>query len=626
MAVALLSVAETFGSAAADEVRYQVPESPVRSVMVGAEAIWVEDDGDDVLKHRNRGPGRPIPELALTEPAVEPVEAPLDVEPEWPDVLWSVRHQGASQPGQPLSYTTLGAFVPRTVPDGMWFTETRFHLDNGGHPGGSAGLGRRWYDRDANQIIGMGIWYDARETAFDHWFHQAGISVEWLGDRWDMRANYYAPLGDPVVAGGPTTYGPPAFDGYSLVRTVMSSNQAALQGGDVELARRIGMNNVWAYAGSYHYQRDAVQLYGASGGVRGFVTRDIAADVAATHDREFDTNVVFAVTWFFPGGTSRGAMPRDVEERIWQPMERSDAVAVARVAGATTTETLHAPGGGSLRFVHIDAAAPPGSGTHAAPFATLAAAQAGSVPGDILFVHSGGTFTGESIQLQDGQSLLGEGIDHQVDTLEAGEVALPAGNGGFVSPVIANAPGDAIRMAANTAVSGLDVQTPIGRGIVAQNITGDARIDRMRVVNSGMQGILVDNVDGRVLVRDTWIHGSSNEGLAILISNPLVTNATIDGLVMAGGPPPGFLAVNAGPAGASLRLNLFDSDSDSGFQLISNPAGLFELGGGLGTGSPFVNSDNGNIANNGNRSGGAPPTVSVNGTLWIVDPLTIPAP
>jgi large repetitive protein len=121
----------------------------------------------------------------------------------------------------------------------------------------------------------------------------------------------------------------------------------------------------------------------------------------------------------------------------------------------TVTITLH----NRVWFVKDDAEAG-GLGRSADPFNTLAAAEAASQPGDIIFVFRGDTGTAPlsgGITLKDGQKLWGEGIGL---TVPGFGTLVPAGS----KPRIANTSGDVVLVPAtagnqqNVEVRGLDLQ------------------------------------------------------------------------------------------------------------------------------------------------------------------------
>src|SRR5690606_551625 len=103
------------------------------------------------------------------------------------------------------------------------------------------------------------------------------------------------------------------------------------------------------------------------------------------------------------------------------------------------------------------------------PFTTIAQAQAAG--GDIIYVHSGSTIT-DSIVLQNGDRLLGEGVNHWISVAGFGKVLLPEANGGGgLRPLIQGTAGDAVTLASNTEFSGFVIDTPTGNGITGVGVS-----------------------------------------------------------------------------------------------------------------------------------------------------------
>jgi len=176
--------------------------------------------------------------------------------------------------------------------------------------------------------------------------------------------------------------------------------------------------------------------------------------------------------------------------------------------------------------------------------------------------------------------------------------------------------------------------TGVQDGIVVRNSAARITdIDNISAARDGVSASSTDNSTTNVLFDRLTVTAAGRDAIRLREStmsgalNATITNssltATMDG-------------VNAATdgLGGTLRLNLGfpppedDQGNDTNTQyVIENMAGsTFELGGNLGQGMTFNNSDNGNIANNGNTTGGGPPTVMATGDIDIVDPDTIPVP
>ncbi|MGE0490485.1 MAG: Ig-like domain-containing protein [Vulcanimicrobiota bacterium] len=130
---------------------------------------------------------------------------------------------------------------------------------------------------------------------------------------------------------------------------------------------------------------------------------------------------------------------------------------------STATVTLNVAN--TARFVN-NTAAPGNPGTFAAPFSSLAEAQANSVPGDTIFVFRGNGNPYTGITLQNNQRLIGEGsglVVARQDVLAQGTV-VPQGP----FPII----GGTVIMADGCTVQGLHIGGFAGDGITSNGVDG----------------------------------------------------------------------------------------------------------------------------------------------------------
>ncbi|MTD46262.1 hypothetical protein GKE82_18720 [Conexibacter sp. W3-3-2] len=131
-------------------------------------------------------------------------------------------------------------------------------------------------------------------------------------------------------------------------------------------------------------------------------------------------------------------------------------VAVAALAPATSAPAA------THRTWHVDAdAARPGDGTAARPFATLAAVEAASRPGDRIVVGPSLTALDGGLRLQRGQRVQGLGDPH-------GGPGVPAAR--ITNTAAARLDGDAVRLADQTAVRGLRIEAPRRGGIYGLDV------------------------------------------------------------------------------------------------------------------------------------------------------------
>jgi hypothetical protein len=191
-------------------------------------------------------------------------------------------------------------------------------------------------------------------------------------------------------------------------------------------------------------------------------------------------------------------------------------------------------------------AAAGGDGTFEKPFNNLAALQAGSNPGDILFAWGGSVFNNQSITLQTGQRFLGEGTSHTFNS-QFGAMLLPRATASNVMPVINGSPGAAITLADNTEVSGFNITNSNGAAIIGTNVTGidinrnsfsgNAVFDAATIVLSyNAPGTYTSSVTGNTInfSNSTGISVEADSGTVVTttIANNSVLNSSGDGIAL----------------------------------------------------------------------------------------------
>ena len=382
--------------------------------------------------------------------------------------------------------------------------------------------------------------------------------------------------------------------------------------------------------------------------MRGFLTDDIRTHVEVTNDPVFETNVVFSLVYFFPIGQQQAPVRGSLADRLQRPLRRSSGIVVRDKRSRINDVVLEDADGNPIVVQHVNSNSPGGgTGTVEQPFNDLAAAQLASAPGDTLLLHAESVFNGQSISLQDGQSLLAETTPQQVMTRQIGIVSLPRATSGINRPLISNAPADAITMASDTSVVGIDISNSVGNGIVSSGTNGQLLIQD-NFITSATNGIVLDQVATADVIGNSIINGTgfgifahnvnrlriesnqldnSNQGIGIFVDSGADTDALVrDNLLIAIDTSQPFLALVSGSLGSRLGLNIFNNETNGQYQFQINPGDRLDLGGLLGTGNTFLNSDNGNLQNNQNTTLGGVPNTSVNGEVNIVDPASIPIP
>jgi len=650
----LLISATTAGAADDDPFRFRNPgASNARFVPLMALTAF-SDDGRDVFKGNDRGPAS-IPPLQIpfsdtTDPAAPDPVAPPPVTPAFqpPEWVFRVQYQGEEQIGFPVGHTSFGAFRPFESDSGIRFVDGSFLLDNNGNLGGSVGIGIRRFNGSGTRILGVGGWYDIRQTQSDLVHQQLAATVRSLGEVWDFNLEVHVPTTDRVRGQGDPVLEAVQFQQNNLLADLSISQEVTMLGVDFDIARRISEDAFWGYAGVYHQQGGGEQVYGVRGGVRGFLTDDIRTHVEVTNDPVFETNVVFSLVYFFPIGQQRTPVRGSLADRLQRPLRRSSGIVVRNKRTRINGVVLEDADGNPIVVQHVNSnSAGGGTGTAEQPFNDLAAAQLASAPGDILLLHADSVFNGQSISLQDGQALLAETTPQQVMTRQIGSVPLPRATSGINRPLISNAPSDAITMASNTSVVGIDISNSVGNGIVSSGTSGQLLIQD-NFIDSATNGIVLDQVETADVIGNSITNGSgfgifahnvnrlriesnlldnSNQGIGIFVDSGANTDALVgDNLVIAIDTSQPFLAFVSGSLGSRLGLNIFNNETNGQYQFQINPGDRLDLGGLLGTGNTFLNSDNGNLQNNQNTTLGGVPNTTVNGEINIVDPASIPIP
>ena len=435
---------------------------------------------------------------------------------------FGVQHRSQGY-GYDSGFTAFETFIPLYQEDFSWLAafQGNFLLDNYGDIGFNAGLVERHYVDAWDRVIGGNIFYSHREQGGND-FHQIGFGIETLGNRLDWRMNGYLPLGDdfeiPNSGGGVTDA---VFYRRSLLVNFIADKPLA--GFDTEIGGIIPstLDIFRSYVGFYHFQGDySRDVWGVQGRIEARLQDFGVLSMAITNDAVFDTNVVFAAGFYLPGTKPNSTPPYGRSQaRMAEDVVRNQNIVIDRSA---TTEPVPArwADGTLIDVVHVDSSALlPGTGGLLLPVQTLTEAQNIAVPGSLIFVRANGTYTGEGIVLQDRQALLGEGIEHRIDSLYGSfvlpTVTPPEDITGI--PSIVNAPSHAVTMAHNTQVSGFQIANPGGAGVFGIGLS-NVSADRLSVNGAALDGITLVGVDGRVNVTENFVTNNQFAGIRLSTS------------------------------------------------------------------------------------------------------------
>lgn len=408
--------------------------------------------------------------------------------------------------GMEASQTAFGGRLAVDLADAIGFIDGQFRVSNESQFGLDFGGGFRWMAPGLltgdTRVYGVTGWYDGQETNLNNYFNQLGVSLESLGEQVDFRMNVNIPLeneksGDIVIDSGEVTY----FQNFLSIGTLIPSD-VALRIVDFEVAPRIFDLNAWVYAGGYQMDGNDVSDIGAKGGVRGYVTNDLAVDLGVQNDDVFGTNTVFQIIWT-PGRTGAGptSWVHTLADRMREQVYRNTYVATTQVSRAGSSNLTDVDGQ-DIRVVHVDlTSSAPGDGTFENPYTSINSVNGtGSEQGDIILVHAQkagdlNVYTGQSVQLKDEQRFLGEGnnVNHQVVTQEMGTIDLPATFAGAITdgvrPTMLNSSG----LAAVT-LAGITDESEGFAGMEVSNFVIDGGASAIISAGNGVATVNINNL------------------------------------------------------------------------------------------------------------------------------------
>ena len=370
--------------------------------------------------------------------------------------------------GQENGQLSLGfeSFRPLASGNGVMFLKGQFDFapNSFGNGGVNVGGGFRWLypsilGNGQARIFGISAWYDGDVTVADNYFNQVGVSLESLGELWDVRVNANMAVGETWQMGHDITYtNELGYIGNSIGTAVWRPADQAMSVVDFEVARAVLDHNAWIFGGGYSLHDDDQGDFGYKVGARGYVNENFLVELRVSDDDTFGTTVTFGAVWY-PGRLPVfGQQQCGIERRLREPVIRNEYI-VTRQEDVRGYEMLTDQDNEPLRVVHVDSnASGTGDGTYESPFTSLDGVFDGSQEGDLILVHAGSTYSGQAITLRDQQRLLGEGDNqmHTVMTYQMGEINLPETSSGSwegAVPVISNASGTAAVTLANVATT-----------------------------------------------------------------------------------------------------------------------------------------------------------------------------
>ena len=442
---------------------------------------------------------------------------------------------------------------------GMFFGDLRGFRATTDHWGTNLGGGFRYHSERLDRIFGANAYYDYDNTS-GVLFSQMGFGLETLGKLWDMRANVYLPTGvtEKLISVNFVS-GSERFVGHQILFDQRRIVGNALTGVDMEVAtplpgRVLQRHDVRVAGGWYHYQgQELTGFAGWKTRLQGNLLPSIQLQLEVTHDRIFNTNVVFGAAWTYGGYRQPETERRTQFSRMTEPVRRNYNLIVAKTSILDPGKVAFNPTTGAPYFVeHVASyAAPGGNGTILTPWQTVNEAQTdaafapsiAAAGGDIIFVHADSVYNAatfpvdNSVTLTPSIRILGEGngVEHRINVSNLGQIPLPRATAFVNRPIFAGSPADGVTLlSGSTAVpsefSGfqiggppvnplLNVPDPLLPGSVGNGILGNAvsnvLITQTDVNFAGGDGAFLTNLTGPVTFRGVRINDPVGSALHV---------------------------------------------------------------------------------------------------------------
>lgn len=417
----------------------------------------------------------------------------------------SVRHIESGGVGYNDGYTTLEAFIG--PPTGLWsvfpFLDVRGHVFNDGNLAANAGLGIR--TKLGGRIYGINTYYDYRNTDRCH-YNQIALGLETLGKWWDIRLNGYLPVGDKKSSPYHRQFS--RFVNNNLL--ISRRYEFAMKGLNAEAGvhySQIKDFDFYGAAGPYYFNGSlGKHAWGGEVRVVGKYKNWLSLELRDSFDNVFHNNfqgqIGFSLS-FGPKSFKRNSKtstaqncynPPIIDQRLVQPVDRQEIVVLNKHRKESVA--INPLTGAPYTFWFVNNLSQ-SAGTFESPFHQLIDAQNASSPYDVIYVFRGnGTTTGlGGIVLQNGQKLLGAGIEHVITT-SAGTITIPALDTG--NPKLTNSLTNyGVVAANNNEIAGFDFGA--NRAILAQNISNISIHDNtIRTIANFTQGITLDSASGQI--------------------------------------------------------------------------------------------------------------------------------
>lgn len=347
-----------------------------------------------------------------------------------------IRHIESNGIGYSCGYTTWALmYAPIHSASAASLIDLRAHLLNNGSFACNAGCGVRLLS--PNWIYGMNTYYDYRNLK-NQSYHQLGLGIELLGNRLDLRANGYLPVGRTTSRCFGLVFD--SFQDHSIF--TRRKQLFSMSGFDAEaslLFKAIPQLRLYSALGPYYFTGKGHHAPGGKGRLEVWYKDYISLDASLSYDSLFRWIGQGQIGFYFPIGKRPKKEPSNQNldrencselfaSKALQRIQRNEIIPASsrykkQVAKDPSTDLPY-----YVLFVNNLSHS---NGTFESPYPTLQQALDASSIGDIIYVYAGdGTPTGltpiaHSFQLLDQQMLLGAGTVQSISTT-LGPISIPA--------------------------------------------------------------------------------------------------------------------------------------------------------------------------------------------------------
>ncbi len=237
-------------------------------------------------------------------------------------------------------YTSFQFFTPIYVFDDhhLLFSDTRFNFTDDGQLAASVGGGFRKFFAGQNRILSGSFWFDTDESDQRNRYNQFGFSLEWLGDKWNLRGNFYNPTSHGPHKVGTRLGMVPFFRGNHILFSDIRFDEVALTGADLELGVPLpGHPDIKGYAGLYYYDsKIRTDKLGIRGRLEAYLSDALTVELSISQDPLFGTNLAMATAYTIGANWQllRPYRERTVEQRMHQQVARTDRMALRTFVGS----------------------------------------------------------------------------------------------------------------------------------------------------------------------------------------------------------------------------------------------------------------------------------------------------